>query len=254
MLWVAIGVDSVLSAAHELTVVAGDELGLVESQLAHGLDLIGERWALLVVRELLLGPKRYTDLRRGLPNASPNVLSERLRELERAGVVRRRELPSPAASRVYELTDWGRDLEPIVTSLGNWATRSPSGPSDAPIGADSMILALRSRFDPRAANGLRASYELRFGDDRFLVEIADDAIELTHGAADHASSTIDTDPGTLAAVLWGGRTFAGAGRSGDIKVDGDKTAAQRFTRLFPTPSPDTRASRQAGGAARSDVP
>src|SRR5919202_5111670 len=116
---------------------------------AHALDLVGERWALLVVRELLLGPKRYTDLRAGLPNASPNVLSQRLDELERAGIGRRRKLRPPAGSRVYELTDWGRELEETVMSLGRWAARSPIGlPSDAPIGADSMILALRSRFDP----------------------------------------------------------------------------------------------------------
>src|ERR671924_1172651 len=136
--------------------------------IARALDVIGERWALLVVRELVLGPKRYTDLRRGLPNASPNVLSERLRELERAGIVRRRKLPPPAGSRVYELTAWGRELEETVTSLARWAARSPFGlPIDAPIGADSMILALRSRFDSGAAPGLRACYELRLGEDRF---------------------------------------------------------------------------------------
>jgi DNA-binding HxlR family transcriptional regulator len=101
--------------------------------IARALDLVGERWALLVVRELLLGPKCYTDLRTGLPNASPNVLSERLRELERARIVRRRKLPPPAGSRVYELTDWGVELEQIVISLGRWAARSPTPPGDAPI-------------------------------------------------------------------------------------------------------------------------
>jgi DNA-binding HxlR family transcriptional regulator len=103
--------------------------------IAHGLDLVGERWALLVVRELLLGPKRNTDLRRGLPGASPNVLSERLRELERAGVVRRRKLPPPAGSRVYELTDWGRELEQIMISLGRWADQA-----DATIDTDLRTL------------------------------------------------------------------------------------------------------------------
>src|SRR5918997_5673996 len=93
---------------------------------AHALDLVGERWALLVVRELLLGPKRFTDLRAGLPSASPNVLAQRLRELEEAGVVRRRKLPPPAASRVYELTDWGMELEPVIIGLGRWGARSPS--------------------------------------------------------------------------------------------------------------------------------
>src|SRR5215210_5901811 len=110
--------------------------------IARAVDLVGERWALLVVRELLLGPKRYTDLRSGLPNASPNVLSVRLRELESAGIVRRRKLPPPAGSRVYELTDWGLELEETVMSLGRWAAHSPAPPSDAPIASpDSVILA-----------------------------------------------------------------------------------------------------------------
>src|SRR5918992_1652521 len=93
--------------------------------IARGLDLVGERWALLVVRELLLGPKRFTDLKKGLPNASPNVISERLRELEQAGVITRDKLPPPAGSHVYALTEWGRGLEDIVVPLGRWAARSP---------------------------------------------------------------------------------------------------------------------------------
>jgi DNA-binding HxlR family transcriptional regulator len=205
--------------------------------IAHGLDLVGERWALLVVRELLLGPKRYTDLRRGLPNASPNVLSERLRELEEAGIVRRRKLPPPAGSRVYELTGWGRELEEIVISLGRWAARSPSRPSDAPIGVDSIILALRSRFDSGAAHGLRAGYELRLGEDRFRIGVADGEIEVARGGADQADATIDTDPGTLATVLWEGRPLADAQRSGEMTIDGDKAAVERFVRLFPMPEP-----------------
>jgi DNA-binding HxlR family transcriptional regulator/putative sterol carrier protein len=205
---------------------------------ARALDLVGERWALLVVRELLLGPKRYTDLRRGLPNASPNVLSERLRELERDGVVQRRKLPPPAGSRVYELTDWGHELEETVMSLGRWAARSPTPPTDAPIASvDSIILALRGRFDPGAAHGLRASYELRLGEDRFRIEVADDEIEAARGGADHADATIDTDPDTLDAVLWGSRSLADAQRSGKMRIEGDKAAVERFIRLFPVPEP-----------------
>jgi DNA-binding HxlR family transcriptional regulator len=104
---------------------------------AHALDLVGERWALLVVRELLLGPKRFTDLRAGLPAVSSNVLSQRLRELEQAGVVRRRRLPPPAGSRVYELTDWGMELEPVIIRLGRWGPATPhwaSIPSSSPSG------------------------------------------------------------------------------------------------------------------------
>jgi DNA-binding HxlR family transcriptional regulator/putative sterol carrier protein len=205
---------------------------------ARALDLVGERWALLIVRELLLGPKRYTDLRRGLPNASPNVLSQRLRELERGGVIRRRRLPPPAGSRVYELTDWGRGLDEIVLSLGGWAARSPTPPPDAPIvSMDSVILALRGRFDPGAAHGLRASYELRLGEDRFRIEVADDKIQAVRGDGDQADATIDTDADTLAAVLWGGHRLADAQRVGKLTIEGDKAAAKRFFRLFPVPEP-----------------
>ena len=206
--------------------------------IAQALDLVGERWALLVVRELLLGPKRYTDLRRGLPNASPNVLSQRLGELERAGVLRRRKLPPPAGSRVYELTEWGRELEHTVISLGHWAARSPSGlASDAPVGVDSMILALRSRFDADAARGLGARYELRLGEDRFGIEVRGDEIEVARGSAERADATIDSDPDTLAAVLWGGQPLADAQRSGRMTIEGDKAAVKRFLRLFPMPEP-----------------
>jgi DNA-binding HxlR family transcriptional regulator/putative sterol carrier protein len=206
--------------------------------IAQALDVVGERWALLVVRELLLGPKRYTDLRRGLPNASPNVLSQRLGELEAAGVIRRRRLPPPAAARVYELTGWGRELEDTVMSLGRWAARSPSPPSDAPIvSADSVVLALRARFDPGAAHGLHASYDLRLGEDRFRIEVEDDRIEVARGDADRADATIDTDPGTLDAVLWKDKPLADAQRSGKMTINGDTAAAQRFVRLFPMPGP-----------------
>lgn len=206
--------------------------------IAHGLDLVGDRWALLVVRELLLGPKRYTDLRRGLPNASPNVLSERLRELEAAGVITKRKLPPPVGARVYELTGWGRELEPIVVSLGHWGARSTSGPSDAPIGVDSVILALRSRFDPDAAGSLRATYVLLFDDDRFVVDVGNGAIELVRGDAERSDSTIEADPGTLAAVIWGGCTLAAARRAGGLRIEGDVAAVKRFVGLFSTASRD----------------
>jgi DNA-binding HxlR family transcriptional regulator/putative sterol carrier protein len=205
--------------------------------IARGLDLVGERWALLVVRELLLGPKRYTDLKNGLPNASPNVIYDRLRELERAGVVERDKLPPPAGSRVYALTDWGHELEDTVMSLGRWAARSPSQPKEAPIGADSMVLALRARFDSDAAVGQRASYELRLGEDRFRIEVSDDAINVARGSADQADATIETDPGTLAAVLWNGRPLADAQRAGQLRIEGNQAAVERLVRLFPMPEP-----------------
>jgi DNA-binding HxlR family transcriptional regulator/putative sterol carrier protein len=204
---------------------------------AHALDLIGERWALLVVRELLLGPKRFTDLRAGLPGASPNVLAQRLRELERAGVVQRRKLPPPAASRVYELTDWGEELEPVITQLGRWGARSPLRPRDAGLSVDSLILSFRTMFDPRAADGLRASYELRLGEDRFRVVVEDGRFEVVRGAADRPEAVIETSSATLAALVYEDRDLAETLHSGDVKIEGDESAVESFLGLFPLPKP-----------------
>lgn len=204
--------------------------------IARSLDFVGERWALLIVRELLFGPKRFTDLKRGLPNASPNVLSERLRELEQSAIIKRSKLPPPVGSQVYELTDWGRELEGIVVSLGRWASRSPSPPNHAPVGADSVALALRGLFDPGTADGLHASYELRLGEDRFRIELADGEIEVARGSNEQAEATIDADPDTLNSVLWAGGSLAEAQRSHEIRIEGDQRAAERFFQLFPLPN------------------
>jgi DNA-binding HxlR family transcriptional regulator len=203
--------------------------------IAHALDLVGERWALLVVRELLLGPKRFTDLRAGLPNASPNVLAQRLRELERAGLVQRRRLPPPAGSRVYELTAWGRELEPIVLALGGWGVRSPSFPDADPVGVDSVALALRTLFNPDAAEGLSARYELRLGEDRFRLQIQAGAIEVDRGQADDPDAVVETDVETLRGVVWLGRKLDDAVRAGDLRIEGDRNAVTRLVGLFPRP-------------------
>jgi DNA-binding HxlR family transcriptional regulator len=193
--------------------------------IAHGLDLVGERWALLVVRELLLGPKRFTDLKKGLPNASPNVLSERLQELERAGIVKRDKLPPPAASQVYALTDWGRELEPTVIALGHWGARSPSLRHEAPIGADSVVLAIKARL---GTTGLRGTYELRLGEDRFRLAVSADGIVAVRGEAEHADATIEAEPKALYAVLFEGRSLAAALRAKEIRIEGDRAAVERL--------------------------
>ena len=208
---------------------------------AHALDLVGERWALLLVRELLLGPKRFTDLRAGLPNASPDVLTRRVRELQQAGVVRRRRLGPPAGSWVYELTDWGMELEQVITQLGRWGSRSPSRPRDAELGVDSLVLALRTMFDPRAADGLSASYELHLGEERFRAVVADGRLEIARGSADRPDATIETNPDTLAALVFDGCQLAEALRSGDIKIEGSREAVEHLLNLFPLPEPTARA-------------
>jgi DNA-binding HxlR family transcriptional regulator/putative sterol carrier protein len=204
---------------------------------AHALDIIGERWALLVVRELLLGPKRFTDLRAGLPAVSPNVLAQRLRELEQAGVLRRRKLPPPAASKVYELTEWGMELEPVIVRLGRWGARSPSKPRDAALGVDSLVLSFRTMFAPHTAEGLRASYELRLGEDVFMAVVGDGRFEIARGSAEKPDATIETDAATLAALVYEGRELAEALRAGEVKIEGDEAAVERFVRLFPLPEP-----------------
>jgi DNA-binding HxlR family transcriptional regulator len=215
-------------------------------RFAYALDLIGERWGLLVVRELLLGPKRFTDLRRGLPNASPNILSERLRELEQGGVLHRRKLPPPAPAQVYELTEWGRELEPIVTQLGAWGARSPLPPSHEEIGTDSIVLALRSLFDPEAAADVEASYELQLGEELFHVEVAGGELSIGRGSAADPVLSIVADPGTLAGLLTGQLPLEDALASDALSLDGSKKEARRFLKLFPMPEPCP--------AGRQDVP
>jgi DNA-binding HxlR family transcriptional regulator len=210
----------------------GDRCGI-----ARALDVVGERWALLVVRELLLGPKRFTDLRSGLPHLGPDVLSQRLRELEGSGIVRRRRLAPPAASRVYELTDRGYELEPVILALGRWGSRAPFPSQGEAFGAESAILALKTLFAPSAVGRSAASYELRLGEHRFHARVADRRLEISRGDADHPNAIIETDPATLASVLWHGRSVAEAQRSGNLKLQGSKSAAQRFFTLFPLPEP-----------------
>jgi DNA-binding HxlR family transcriptional regulator len=204
----------------------GDPCGV-----ARALDLVGERWALLVVRELLLGPKRFTDLRAGLPHLSADVLSQRVRELEQAGVVRRSKLPPPAGSRVYELTAWGKELEPVVISLGRWGSRAPFPDSDTPLGADALMIALKTVFDPSLADGDDSLIEIVLGEDRFRARVAAGKLDIVRGAAERPDAEIATDPATLAAVLWHGRSID----DGGVEIEGDRAVAERFLALFPAP-------------------
>jgi DNA-binding HxlR family transcriptional regulator len=209
----------------------GDRCGV-----ARALDLVGERWALLVVRELLLGPKRFTDLRAGLPHVSPDVLAQRLRELEEAGIVRRGKLPPPAGSRIYELTDRGRELEPVILELGRFGSVAPFPPGDAEIGVDALAIALKSLFAPSATDGLPVTFELRLGEDRFRVQVAGGHLDIARGSADPVDATLESDPATLATVLWHGRKLAEARRSGALSISGSEEAAKRFLTMFPLPS------------------
>jgi DNA-binding HxlR family transcriptional regulator/putative sterol carrier protein len=222
-------------------------------RFASALDVVGERWALLVVRELLLGPKRFTDIRAGLPGASPNILSERLRELDGAGVIRRRKLAPPAGSWVYELTEWGAGLEPVITGLGAWGARSPLPPPGTRIGVDSIVLALRSLFESERAADLSAAYELRIEGTRFTVSVAAGEIELARGAATAPEVVIEAGPGELAALLTGQVELDAALESGAVRIEGARREAARFLRLFPMPEPCAVAGAQGAAAEESGV-
>ena len=163
--------------------------------------------------------------------------------------MRRRKLPPPAGSWVYELTDWGYELEPVVVALGRWGSRSPSHRVDGELGVDSLALALRAEFDPDAAGDLRATYELRLGESRFHVEVADGQIHVDRGTADDPDATVESDPGTLASLLWGGRPLDDALRAGAISVEGSTAAVERFLGLFPlperAPAPEAQADTES---------
>jgi DNA-binding HxlR family transcriptional regulator len=194
--------------------------------IAHGLDLIGERWALLVVRELLFGPKRFTELRRDLPAASPNALAARLRELDEIGVVRRRRLPAPAASWVYELTEWGRELEPILVSLGSWAIRSGRHDGAGHLSATSAMLTIRTYF--RATDGAAGTLEIRMGEERFGVRLDADHAEVSPEPSTRPDAVITTDPASLDAAFGDKRSLQDAIADGTIAITGSQRLATRL--------------------------
>jgi DNA-binding HxlR family transcriptional regulator len=203
--------------------------------MAHALDLVGERWALLIVRELMFGPKRFTDLRAGVPGAGANVLSYRLRELDEAGVVHRRKLPPPAATWVYELTEWGHQLEPVITALGRWGGRSPSLQPNAPMSVDALMLALKTLYAPTRA--VNTDLVVRMGEDVFRLRLSADGIVIERGEHDHPTATLDTDPTTLNEVIWGDLSLADAEAAQGMTIIGDRRRVEQFLKMFPLPEP-----------------
>jgi DNA-binding HxlR family transcriptional regulator len=202
---------------------------------AHALDLVGERWALLVMRELMMGPRRFSDLRASLPGISANVLSQRLAGLEGAGVVVRRRLPPPAASRVYELTAWGAEAEPIFQALGRWAARSPAHDPTLPLSTVSLLLSLRTMLDPRRAGAMDARIGLRLGRETYLAHVAGGRIEIAAGPVEGADLVLTGTAHVIAAAIYGGQALDDLEAAGALTIDGDRALAQRFVTLFPLP-------------------
>ncbi|MEU7891892.1 winged helix-turn-helix transcriptional regulator [Nonomuraea sp. NPDC049152] len=191
--------------------------------VARALDLVGDRWALLVVRELMLGPKRFTDLHRDLPGSSQNVLSQRLRELEEAGVVRRRKLPPPAVVWVYELTEWGLGLEPVLLHLGRWGSQAPITTTNR-LGVTSLVLALKAMYLP----GFEGSFELRMGDEVFAVKTSSTDISVGRGPAARPDAVLKGEAAALASVLLQGANVRQAVAAGGLEIEGDEAAVTRL--------------------------
>jgi DNA-binding HxlR family transcriptional regulator len=195
--------------------------------IARALDVVGERWALLVVRELLLGPQRFSDLRHALPNASSNLIADRLRELEGRGVIDRRKLPAPASSWVYELTAWGRDLEPILLALGDWGIHVPLPPAGTTLSATSVVLFLRSsaRPDPEAPP---TTYRLELDDRVWAIRAEAGRLHVQPGEPANPDASLRTDPATLNALLEASREFDAAVSDGSVVAAGDLSALHRL--------------------------
>jgi DNA-binding HxlR family transcriptional regulator/putative sterol carrier protein len=201
--------------------------------VARALDVVGERWTLLVIRELLPGPKRYKDLLEGLPGIGTNLLAARLRDLEAAGAVQRRRLPAPAGAAVYELTDSGRELEPVVLDLARWGLKRMQQPRRREsFRPDWYGVAMRAAFRPHSAKGVSETYEFRIGADVFHLRVHDGSAEVGQGSAPSPDLTVKADFKNLDAVVTGQLSPVEAIETGRVEIQGDPAALQRCVEIF----------------------
>jgi DNA-binding HxlR family transcriptional regulator/putative sterol carrier protein len=203
--------------------------------IARALDRVGERWALLIVRELLLGPKRFVDLHRALTGISPNVLAQRLKELDAAGVVCHRTVGPPIGAQVYELTDWGLELEPVLLSLARWGSRAPIA-APGPMSVDALVISLRTTFDPRAAGALEVSVKLELDSDRFVFRVSGGTFEIARGWNDASDVEVVAESDTFRSVVYGGLALDDAIADGRLTVVGKRSVARRLVRCFTRPA------------------
>ena len=197
--------------------------------LAHALDLLGDRWAMLVVRELAYGPRRFSELKADLPGISANVLTQRLTELEARGVVRKTKLPPPASVQVYEATPWGLEAVPVIAALGRWAARSPLHDPTLQMSHVSLLMSLQTLISPERAEGFRGRVCFRLGDASYVTTVVDGRLDVDRRDADDCDVTFIGTPSEVTAVIHGGAPFE------TIRVEGDIALANRFRTLFPLP-------------------
>jgi DNA-binding HxlR family transcriptional regulator len=197
--------------------------------LAHALELLGERWAMLVLRELAYGPRRFSELKADLQGISANVLTQRLTELEARGLVRKIKLPPPASVQVYQATGWGLEAIPVIASLGRWAARSPCHDPTLPMSHVSLIMSLQTLLSPALADGFRARIGFRLGEASYVTMLHDGRLAVERGEVADCDVTFTGRSSDVAAVIHGGAPFE------MIRIEGDMELAKHFTTLFPLP-------------------
>ncbi len=203
---------------------------------AFALELIGERWSLLIVRELMLGGRRFSDLRASLPGISAKVLTERLGSMEEAGVLMRRKLPPPAATQIYELTEWGYLAEPAIQELGRWAARSPDHDPHLPLTPVGMMLSMRTMLVPGAMGDVAARVGIAVGADEFLADLQRGQLPVRRGAAAEGDVVFRmAQPTPMLRLIYGHEGLEDVEASSDLVVQGNRDLAQRFVRLFALP-------------------
>lgn len=203
---------------------------------AHAMELVGERWSLLIIRELMFGPRRFADLRRTLAGISANVLTQRLAGLAAAGILLRRRLPPPTAAQVYELTPWGYESETAIMALGRWAARSPGHDPALPLSAASLMLSFRTMLSAERLGTGRADIGLQLGEDGFVARLGGGTITIARETPTEVGALLTGTPESIAAVVYGGQPLDDAVQAGDVLVEGSRARAEWFVTLFPLPA------------------
>jgi len=212
---------------------------------AHALDIVGERWALLIVRELLLGPRRFSDLRAGLGSISPNVLTQRLGELEAAGVLERRRLGPPSGVWIYALTAWGQELEPIILNLAQWGVRSPAFARGRPISPDSLMLSLKAMFHAPKTQGAGVRIQLLIDGEPYWAGIDRHGLTAVRGLADGpVDASVEAGTPALLRLAYGGADPEALAHEGALRCNGSVEALRCFFSAFRLPEPFVDANVQ----------
>ena len=202
---------------------------------AHALEIFGDRWALLVIRELMLGPRRFSQLRADLAGISASILTQRLSDLERHKVLVKTKLPPPAATPVYELTEWGYEAEPITSAMGRWAARSPGHDPSRRISGVSLLLSFRTMLDVGRCRDLDACLGFRFGEDIYGARLSRNGLSVAQGISADPRARFTGAPAALGAAVYGQTPLARLEAEGVLEVSGDRRLAERFVTLFPLP-------------------